>query len=116
MIGDSIECALTLAEGKPHLERRSARSPDVVFSIRPETVDLLSERTKDDIGDIGVNVLKEMVAGNVSVRVEANVLDLLRRGYLRLVNVAGPAVTEFVGRHGMSNVSDIVNTIKKMRQ
>ena len=116
VIGDSIDCALTLTDGKPQLERRAARSPDLIFSIRPETVDILSDKTKDDIGDIGVNILKEMVAGNLSVRVEANVLDLLRRGYLRLVSVAGPAVTEFTSRHGISSVSDIVNTIKKMRQ
>ncbi len=115
VIGESIECALTVREGKPHLERRAARSPDVVFSLRPETVELLNERTKDDIGDIGVNILKEMVAGNLSVRVEANVLDLLRRGYLRVVNSGGPVVTGFLARHGLNNVSNIMSTIKKMR-
>ena len=116
VIGDSIDCALTSREGKPQLERRPARSPDVTFAIRPETVELLSERTQDELGDIGVNILKEMLAGNVSMRVEANVLDLLRRGYLRVAAAGGPAVSSFLVRHGLTNVSEIVNTIKKMRQ
>ncbi len=116
VIGDSIDCALTIRDRSPQLERRAARSPDVVVSIRPETVELLSERTKDDISEIAVNILKEMLAGNVSVRVEANVLDLFRRGYLRVASSGGPAVTAFLARHGLDNVSSIMNTIKKMRQ
>jgi hypothetical protein len=115
VIGDSIDCALTVRDGSPQLERRAARQPDVVFSIRPETVELLSERTKDEISDIAVNILKEMLAGDVSVRVEANVLDLLRRGYLRVATSGGPAVSAFLARHGLDNVSNIMNTIKKMR-
>lgn len=79
VIGDSVECALTIQDGKPRLERRPAHAPDVTFSILPETVELLSERTNDDLGDIGMNILKEMLAGHASMRVEANVLDLLRR-------------------------------------
>ena len=114
VIGESVDCALMVRDGKPVLERRAAKNPDVVFSIRPETVELLNERTKDDIGDIGVNILKEMVAGHLSVRVEANVLDLLRRGYLRVLSAGGPAVTAFLGRHGF-DVSNIMSTIKKMR-
>ena len=116
VIGDSIDCALAVRDGKPQLERRPARSPDVTFSIRPETVELLSERTQDDLGDIGVNLMKEMLAGNVSMRVDANVLDLLRRGYLRVATAGGPAVYAFLDRHGLTNVSGIVSTIKKMRQ
>jgi hypothetical protein len=115
VIGDSIDCALIIRDGKPQLERRPARSPDVTFSIRPETVELLNDRTQDDLGDIGVNILKEMLAGNVSMRVEANVLDLLRRGYLRVAAAGGPAVHSFLARHGLANVSEIMNTIKKMR-
>lgn len=115
VIGDSVECALLVQNGRPVLEHRAARSPDLVFSIQPETVELLSERTKDDLGEIAVNVMKEMVAGHLAVRVEANVLDLLRRGYTRVVRDAGPVVGEFIARHGLANVSDIVSTFKKMR-
>lgn len=116
VIGDSIDCTLFIRDGKPQLERRAARSPDVVFSMRPETVEVLSERTTDDIGEIGVTIMKEMLAGQLSVRVEANVLDLLRRGYLRVAAAGGPAVHAFLARHGVTNVSGIMNTIKKMRQ
>jgi len=116
VIGDSVDCALMIRDGKPLLERRAAVNPDVVFSVRPETVELLNEKTKDDIGDIGVNILKEMVAGHISVRLEANVLDLLRRGYLRVVQAGGPAMSEFLSQHGVGGVSSIVNTFKKMRQ
>jgi hypothetical protein len=116
VIGDSIDCALTIRDGKPQLERRPARSPDLTFSVRPETVELLNDKTKDDLGDIAVNIMKEMLAGNVSMRVEANVLDLLRRGYLRVATSGGPAVQAFIARHGLASVSDIMSAIKKMRQ
>jgi hypothetical protein len=115
VIGNSVECTLMIQDERPRLERRPARGPDVTFSILPETVELLSERTNDDLADIGANLLKEMLAGNVSMRVETNVLDLLRRGYLRVAAAGSTAINALLERHNLTGVSEIMTTIKRMR-
>lgn len=93
VIGDSIECALSYRNGKPHLEDRAAENPDFSFSIRPETVVVLNDRTKDDIADIAANVLKEMVAGNIGMKMIASPLTILKHGYLEIIRLTSQGVT-----------------------
>lgn len=89
VIGDTVECALFYRNGKPQLEERAAQNPDFVFSVRPETVVVLNERTKDEITDIAANVLKEMLAGNISMRLVSSPLKLLKNGYLEMIRLTG---------------------------
>lgn len=104
-IGDSVECALFYQNGKPRLEERPAQNPDFIFSIRPETVVVLTERTRDEIGDIGANVLKEMLAGNISMRVVSGPLKLLKHGYLEMIRLAGSNLS----------VPKILSTLKSLK-
>ena len=115
VIGETVECALVQREGRPMVERRAAVKPDVVFSIKPESVVILNDRTKDEIGDIGVNVMKEILAGNISVKITGNLFNLLRRGYIEMIKEGGAPVAAFLSRHGMGQVSKIVSAIKQMK-
>jgi hypothetical protein len=115
VIGETVECALIQRDGRPMVERRPAVKPDVVFSIKPESVVVLNDRTKDEIGDIGVNVMKEILAGNISVKITGNLFNLLRRGYIEMIKEGGAPVAAFLSRHGMGQVTKIVSAIKQMK-
>jgi hypothetical protein len=115
VIGETVECALIQRDGKPVVERRAAVKPDVVFHIKPESVVVLNDRTKDEIGDIGVNVMKELLAGNISVKITGNLFNLLRRGYIDMIKEGGAPVLEYLSHHGMTGVTKIISTIKQMR-
>ena len=115
VIGGSVECALFRQGAQPLIEQRAARNPDVVFHIKPESIYVLSGQTKDEIGDIGVNVLKEVLAGNIQIKVPGRFLNIVSRGYLDMIRQGGAPVTAFLARHGLSSVSKIIGTIKKMR-
>jgi hypothetical protein len=115
VIGETVECALFQREGQPVVERRTPRKPDIVFSISPETVAVLNDRTKDEIGDIGVNVMKEMLAGNIRAKITGNLFNMLRRGYLEMLKEGGAPIAEFLSRHGITQVNKIISTIKQMR-
>jgi len=103
VIGDTVECALFQRDGQPIVEQRAAMKPDVVFSIKPESVIVLNDRTKDEIGDIGVNILKEILAGNISIKITGNLFNLLRRGYVNVAKAGGLSVTR------------IMNALRQMR-
>lgn len=103
-IGGIIDCALFQKDGQPIVERRAANNPDIVFSIRPESIYVLNNQPCHDVGDMGVAILKEMLAGNISARITGNVLDIIRNGYLELL------------KEGGSQVSKILNTIRSLKR
>ena len=115
LIGGTIECALFRRGLSPVVESRPAFNPDVVFHIRPESVEILSHRTKDEIGDIGVNILKEVLAGNIQIKVPGRFLNLISRGYLDTIKQGDAPVAAFLAQHGMASVSKIISIIKKMK-
>lgn len=115
VIGEMVDCALFRRGSDPVVERRAARNPDVVFHIKPESVIVLNDRTKDEIGDIGINILKEVLAGNIRVSIPGSILNLARRGYVEMISRGGPPVAAFLARHGISSVPKIVNAIKRMK-
>jgi hypothetical protein len=115
VIGDSVDCALYRKGDDPIIEKRAAVNPDVIFYIKPEAVDVLNGQTKDEIGEIGVNILKEVLAGNISIKVPGKILNLLSRGYLDMLRQGGAPVMAFLARHGLTNVTKITSAIKKMK-
>ena len=115
VIGDSVDCALFRRGDQPVVEKRAADKPDIVFLIKPESVYILSHGSKDEIGDIGVNVLKEMLAGNIRVQMPGKFLNLLSRGYLDMLRQGGAPVMAFLARHGLTNVAKITAAIRKIK-
>lgn len=116
VIGDTIDCALFRQDDSPVVEQRPAKNPDVVFHIRPESVYVLANGTQDDIGEIGVNILKEVLAGSIQIRVPGRLMNIINRGYLDMIRKGGKPVTAYLARHGFSSVPKIVNTIKSMKR
>ena len=114
VIGGIVECALFQRDGQPLVERRAAEKPDFIFNISPESVVILNERTKDEIGDIGINVIKEVLAGNIKIKVVGSLFNLVRRGYFEMIARGGAPVASYLARHGL-NVTKIMSTIKQMR-
>ena len=115
VIGGTVDCALFRQGDHPVVEQRTALNPDVIFNIRPESVEVLSSKTKDEIGDIGVNVLKEILAGNIQIKVPGRFLNLLSRGYLDMLKEGGAPVMGFLARHGLASISKITSAIKRMK-
>ncbi len=115
VIGETVDCALLRRGDEPVVEKRPAKQPDLVFHIKPESVYVLNNQTKDEIGEIGVNVLKEVLAGNIRISVPGKFLNILSRGYLDMLRQGGAPVMAFLARHGLTNVSKITSTIRKMK-
>lgn len=116
VIGDTVDCALFRKGSAPVVEQRPAQNPDVVFHIKPESVYVLSHQTKDEIADVGVNVFKEILAGNIQIRVPGRFTSILTNGYLDMLRKGGAPVTAFLARHGLGSVPKIVSTIKGMKR
>jgi len=115
VIGGSVECALFRRGDLPVVEARSAKEPDVVFYIQPESVEILNSQTKDEIADIGIKVVSEVLAGNITIKVPGRFLNLLSNGYLDIVKQGGAPVMSFLARHGLASVAKITAAIRRMK-
>lgn len=121
VIADVVECTLRKEATAPVLEQRPANNPDVVFYIRPETVYVLAHQTKDELSDISLNVFKEILAGNIVVKVPGNLLDLAQSSSLDILKRAGPPINSWAARLGLAPLVDavvpkIVSTFKQLRR
>lgn len=116
VIGETVECALFRKGPQPKVEARAAQSPDVIFYIQPESIYALANNSRDDLGDIGVNTLREILAGNIKIKVHGKLWNILNRGYLDMVRKGGAPVTRFLAQHGLASVPKIVKAIKRLRR
>ena len=114
-IGSTVDCALLQQNGQPKVERRKATNPDFVFAIRPETVYVLAKHPSDEVGEVGVAVLKEMLAGNVSVRFTGSLMSVLSNGYLEVIKRGGSKFAASLAAHGLNSASRVTAAIRRMR-
>src|SRR5262245_12929604 len=89
VIGHQIECAYFQKKGQPILEKRAAQSPDVIFSIKPESVDILCNHPAEDVGEFGIAVLKEYLSGGLRIQAPGSMWNLTMNGYLGIIKEGG---------------------------
>ena len=114
-IGGAIDCALFQEGGRAKIEKRPARRPDFAFTVRPETVYVLAKEPSAEIADVGIAVMKEILAGNVSVRMTGNILSVLSGGYLEILKRGGSKFAATLAAHGLVSANRVMAAIKKMR-
>lgn len=113
-IGGQLECAVFRREDDIYLERRGAIQPDFIFSLKPETVIVLAQQTTDDIGNIGLAIFKEMLAGSVQVKMPGGLFSVLRNGYLEVVATGGPAVATYLAQIGLNSPTRVIRFLKNL--
>ncbi len=115
-IGGIVDCALYQKAGQPFVERRAAVNPDLVFNIRPESIDVLCGQLSDDIADIGIAVFKEILAGSIQINLVGSFLNFIRNGYLEIIKRGGARFSTYLATVGFTTFGKITAAIKKMRK
>ncbi|HEX4923345.1 MAG TPA: hypothetical protein VFV50_04635 [Bdellovibrionales bacterium] len=116
VIGHQIECTLYNDNGKPTLEKRPAKNHDVVFYIKPESIEVLAQNPGEDVGELGILVLKEYLAGGVRIAVVGSVFNIMKNGYLNIVKEGGATFAKFLANYGLTNATKIISVIKSLRK
>jgi hypothetical protein len=116
VIGHQIQCALFNDGGQPKLEMRPAQNNDVVFFIKPESIDVLVQNPGDDVGELGIAVLKEYLSGGVRIQVVGSIFSIMRNGYLNIIKEGGVTFAKFLANYGLTNVTKILSVIKSLRK
>ena len=93
--------------------------PDFVFHFAPDAVEQLAA-VRGGTGDFAVvlfdQILAGAAAGGVDLRILAPFRALVRRGYLRLLLVAGPKVILYGAAHGVRGLTDLRRVVRRVRR
>lgn len=115
VIGGIISCAIFRQGEEIFVEKRAATTPDFIFKLDPETVTILAHHTPDDIAEIGLAIIKEMLAGSIHVEMPGGILSVLRNGYLEVIFSGGAPVRRMLTQIGLSSPSKLVELFRKLR-
>lgn len=116
IIGGIISCAVFRRGREIFVEAREAVSPDFIFRLEPHTVTILATETPDETGEIGLAVIKEMLAGSIHVEMPGGLLSVLRNGYLEIVSSGGAPVARMLANVGLGSPMKIVELFRNLRR
>ncbi|MCB0411867.1 MAG: hypothetical protein KDD22_05035 [Bdellovibrionales bacterium] len=116
LIDGQFESALFWDARQVQLEGRAANKPDVEFSFQLNSLPTLKALPEDDLAEFGIGIVKQIIAGNVRVRVCGSVWNVLTKGYLGIIKAAGPDFLKFLSQHGLSGIAKISSLIRNMKK
>jgi hypothetical protein len=115
VINDRFPCAFFKDGDNPKFEARDAKKPDVIFYVKPEAVKSLVQTETEDIGELGIVILKNYLAGSVRIKVKGSMINLLTKGYLGVIKAGGFSFAKFLTSHGISGLGKIKDVIQALR-
>lgn len=116
VIGHQMECAYFKKDDAPCFELRAAQNPDVIFTIKPESVDILTQNSGEDVGELGIAVLKEYMSGGVRIRAPGSIWNISTNGYLGIIKEGGSTFMKFLTQHGVASIGKILSIIKDLKK
>lgn len=116
VINNSFQMAFYQEGGAPVLSDREAINPDVIFYLTPEAIRNLTANNGDDMAELGIEVLREYLAENLSIHYQGSLLGFMRHGYLGIIKDAGLPFAKFLAAHGVENITKIPELINKLRK
>lgn len=116
IIGGDTQASLFRREGRTLVENREASNPDVIFHIKPETVFVLKNAETKEVSDLGVAILKEILAGNITMKVPGSLWNLTNNGYLLMIKEGGSKFLEQLTFYGVTSMSKLTQLVEKMKK
>lgn len=116
LVGGTLDCAIYQDQGQVKVEQRPANNPDVVFTIAPDAVYIISNNAGEDVGDLAVAILKEIASGTVKIKVPGNFINIVRNGYLEIIKSGGAKLWQFLATKGITNIAKVTSLIKNLKK
>ncbi len=112
-------CTFKRVSGKNQVTETPSSRPDLTFEIPEAALAELEKITSEDVGEIGIEIGKLIVASDpklrIHVRLETGFLTLWNRGYLGVMTGGGAAFASFLASKGLNGLDGIKSVIQKLR-
>lgn len=115
VIGKQIECAIFNRGGIPTVEKREAQSPNFIFHMKPETIEILANSKSDDVAEIGMNIFTEIITGDIRVEMKGSMKEIMNAGYLDILKAGGQKFTDFLSTQSSMGLMKVLSFIDKIK-
>lgn len=119
-VDDKGPMTLGKKEGTPYVDVQAPLSAHLSFWIPSHSAKSLSELQTEDLGELGVAILKLMANPDPGYRIRARVhiglFEFLRSGYLGVLPLGGSTVMKFLASRGFSGIGKIREAISRLRE
>jgi hypothetical protein len=109
----------TRIDGKNAIRPSTAEDAQLVFTMTPQAAEAILADPSEDIGHIGVGILKLIIsqdpARKVQIKVRVGFLALFAKGYLGVVTAGGGAFAAFLASRGFDGINGIKAAFRKLR-
>lgn len=116
---DGETFTFTKADGKNQVSPGPAKDPQVVFTMTPKAAEAILTDTTEEIGAIGVNILKLIVSKEsdrrVQVKLKAGFLTLFSKGYFGVLTAGGSEFAGYLASRGLNGMDAIKAALKKLK-
>ncbi len=110
---------LTKRENKPTVLENAPYSADMTFWVPPAAIEVLSKETTNDIGEMGIAILRLMASSDPNLRIRTRVhiglFEFLRGGYLGVLPLGGTTVMKYLASKGFDGIGKIREAISKLK-
>jgi hypothetical protein len=107
------------SSGRNDIKPGAATDPQLIFTLSPKAAETILSDTTEDVGAIGVNILKLIVSPDnekrVGIQLKAGFLTLFTKGYFGVLATGGTALASFLGSRGLDGMGAIKTAIKKLK-
>lgn len=97
----------------------SARAPQVTFTLPPAAAEEVLNDPTDEVGEIGVRILKLITSSDssrkVHLKLNSGFLSLMTKGYLGVLASGGSGVASYLASRGLGGAGAIKMAIKRMK-
>lgn len=114
LLNHKHECALYYDGNKVQLDDRLAQNADVEFSLSPDAIGLLLNHPANDTAEFGIMVTKLILNGEIKIKILSSSWKILTKGYLKILQVAGPDFMKFLAENGLRNINKIASAIRSL--
>lgn len=118
-VDDAGPLCLTKKDGRPQINDTTPKRPDLTFWATTKGIEDLCKEKTEDIGEIGVMILKLMASSDPALRLKVKVhiggFDLFRNGYLGVLPLGGTTVMKFLASKGLTGIGKIKDAISSLR-
>lgn len=109
----------TKAQGRNQIQPGAAKEPQLLFTISPSAAEAILTDPADDIGTIGINIMKLVLSPDaskkVTVQFKAGFLTLFSQGYLGVLATGGAQFASYLASKGLGGMGAIKAALKKLR-
>ncbi len=108
------KCSLSYKNDELVFVNKPAKNYDVEFILNSEALRRLSGQVNLSLGEIGIEVVKEVLLGHIEINKHSGIFNFLKNGYVSIIRQAGPEFLSFLASNGLGSLQKIIAFVRKM--